>query len=195
MRVHKGGRQTVLDRFNYLLNYWGLTEEQFAKESGLEIAEIKRLKKDPATLSEPIWKCVNTYDPNISRDWMLFNEGKMLVMDTTREIDDYTDINQRVKDIRLKNQLNQAEMARVLGCARSTYANIENNSQTISFKHARLLKRRFNISYNYIIDGSTEPSTLDDLNKKVAALQAHLDSVRASNDALIKAIDHMTKPQ
>lgn len=195
MRVHKGGRQTVLDRLNYLLKYWGLNEEQFIKETNTDVAEIKRLKKDPSSISEPLWLGVNSYDPNISREWFLFNEGKMLIMDTTREIDDYTDINQRVREIRLKNQLNQAEMARVLGCARSTYANIENNSQTISFKHARLLKRRFNLSYNYIIDGSTEPSTFDELNKKVSALQAHLDSVRASNDALIKAIDHMTKPQ
>ena len=195
MRVHKGGRQTVLDRLNYLLKYWGLKEEQFIKETNTDVAEIKRLKKDPSSISEPLWLGVNSYDPNISREWFLFNEGKMLIMDTTREIDDYTDINQRVREIRLKNQLNQAEMARILGCARSTYANIENNSQTISFKHARLLKRRFNLSYNYIIDGSTEPSTFDELNKKVSALQAHLDSVRASNDALIKAIDHMTKPQ
>jgi len=138
---------------------------------------------------------VVSYDPNISRDWFLFNEGKMLIVDTNREVDDYTDINQRVKDLRLKQNLNQSEMARILGCARSTYANIEHNNQTISFKHLRLLMKRFNVSYEFMIDGVVENNDLDQLKEKLAMTQAHLEAVTASNSALVSAIQQLTKTQ
>lgn len=195
MRVNKGGKQTTGERLKYLFQYWGITEVQFVKESGIEKVEIDKLKKDSTYVSDSIWKAVVSYDPNISRDWFLFNEGKMLIVDTNREVDDYTDINQRVKDLRLKQNLNQSEMARILGCARSTYANIEHNNQTISFKHLRLLKKRFNVSYEFMIDGVVDENDIDKLKEKLTMTQAHLEAVTASNSALVSAIQQLTKPQ
>lgn len=195
MRVNKGGKQTTKERLTYLLQYWGITEPQFVKETGVEKSEIDKLKKDTSYVSDSIWKAVVSYDANISRDWFLFNEGKMLIVDTNREVDDYTDINQRVKDLRLKQNLNQSEMARILGCARSTYANIEHNNQTISFKHLRLLKKRFNVSYEFMIDGVVEENDIDSIKEKLAMTQAHLDAVTASNSALVSAIQQLTKHQ
>lgn len=195
MRVNKGGKQTTGERIEYLFQYWGITEAQFIKHTGIEKAEITKQKKDSTYVSDTIWKAVVSYDPNISRDWFLFNEGKMLIVDTNREVDDYTDINQRVKDLRLKQNLNQSEMARILGCARSTYANIEHNNQTISFKHLRLLMKRFNVSYDFMIDGVVENNDLNQLKEKLAMTQAHLEAVTASNSALVSAIQQLTKTQ
>jgi transcriptional regulator with XRE-family HTH domain len=195
MRVNKGGKQTIGERIEYLFQYWGITETQFTKHTKVEKEEITKQKKDSTYVSDTLWKAVVSYDPNISRDWFLFNEGKMLVVDTNREVDDYTDINQRVKDLRLKQNLNQSEMARILGCARSTYANIEHNNQTISFKHLRLLTKRFNVSYKFMIEGVIEDNDIDQLKEKLSMTQAHLEAVTASNIALISAIQQLVKTQ
>jgi transcriptional regulator with XRE-family HTH domain len=195
MRVNKGGKQTIGERIQYLSQYWGITEDEFIKHTGIEKAEITKQKKDSTYVSDTLWRAVVSYDPNISRDWFLFNEGKMLIVDTNGEVDDYTDINQRVKDLRLKHNLNQSEMARILGCARSTYANIEHNNQTISFKHLRLLIKRFNVSYKFMIEGVIENNDVDQLKEKLAMTQAHLETVTTSNIALVSAIQQLVKTQ
>lgn len=195
MRVCKGGKQTASDRLKYLMQYWGIGGLHVPNNLGIDKKEIDKLERDPAHVSDKIWKAVVSYDPNISREWFLFNEGKMLIVDINREVNDYTDINQRVKDLRLKQNLNQTEMARILGCARSTYANIEHNNQTIHFKHLRILKKRFNVTYEFMIDGFAEDTDIKKLHDKLLMTQSHLEAITNSNSALVSAIQQLTKHQ
>jgi transcriptional regulator with XRE-family HTH domain len=195
MRISKSTKATPYDRVQYLLQYWGINEEEFLSAGICTIAELDKAKNDPSYVSQDLLKAVIQKDPNISPDWFLFNKGKMLNVDTSREIDDYTDINTRVKELRLKHMLGQAEMSEVLGCARSTYANIEHNNQTVSFKHLRLLRQKFKISYDYILDGvevTDANAELDRLKVRVVQMDDYINTLKKSNDALVSAISTLT---
>jgi transcriptional regulator with XRE-family HTH domain len=195
MRISKSSKGTPYERVQYLLQYWGITEEEFLSLGVCTIEELQKAKNDPKYVSETLLKAVYQKDPNINADWFMFNKGKMMKVDTSREIDDYTDINTRVKELRLKNMLGQAEMSDILGCARSTYANVEHNNQTLSFKHLRLLRQRFKISYDYILDGAEVTDNLLEIERLKARLEMksdYIDSLKKSNDALVLAIATLT---
>lgn len=196
MRISKSTKATPYDRVQYLLQYWGISEGEFLSTGNCTRAELEKAKNDPSYVSEELLKAVYQKDPNINADWFMFNKGKMLNVDTRREIDDYTDINTRVKELRLKHMLGQAEMAEVLACARSTYANIEHNNQTLSFKHLRLLRQRFKISYDHILDGAEVTDNLleiERLKARLAVMADYIDTLKKSNDALVLAITTLTK--
>jgi transcriptional regulator with XRE-family HTH domain len=193
MRIGKAKKTTLYNRLQYLLQYWGIKESEFIKETKLESAEIRKMIKDEDYISEAVAKAVTQYDANINRDWFLFNEGKMMIIDQQRDADDYTDINQRVKELRLKNSLNQQDMASILGCARSTYANIEQNNQTLSFKYIRLLRKRFNVPYDFLLDGVEEEASDSEKNQmRVGYLEEQVALLKKSNDALVSAIQQLT---
>lgn len=94
----------------------------------------------------------------------------------------YPDIAKRFKDIRIDNRLTQAEFAKVVGLSTPAIGAIENGLYSPSYSVIRALKRRLNISYNFIIDGE---HTVD-FEKEIKAL-------RDENARLKRVVDKLTK--
>lgn len=65
----------------------------------------------------------------------------------------FDDISRRFKEIRLRNKLTQAEMAKLVGLASPSIGAIENGLYTPNFNVLRALKTKLGVSYDYIIDG------------------------------------------
>lgn len=72
----------------------------------------------------------------------------------------YPEINSRFRDVRIKHRLTQAEMGAIVGLASSSISSIEQGLYTPSFSVLRAVKKKFAVSYDYIIDGE-EPVNVD----------------------------------
>ncbi len=112
--------------------------------------ECRSISDEP-TLEE-INLCIDLCDLNPT--WLISGRGTPFIESAATAGDsDYSDINQRFKEIRLDNRMNQSEMAVVLGKSRSTVSAIEQDRQTLSFSDVRVLKKALKISYTKLIDG------------------------------------------
>lgn len=99
---------------------------------------------------------------------------------------DYFDIAKRFKQIRVDNKLTQRELGEIVGLSAPAVGAIENGLYTPNFSVLRILKKKFNIDYSYIIDGTNEGDmkSLRQENQKLKAEVARLTKVV---DKLIKS--------
>jgi len=65
----------------------------------------------------------------------------------------YPDICKRFRKVRKDHQLTQAEFGVILKLSESTVKQIEYGRSAPSFETLRILKSRFRLSYDYLIDG------------------------------------------
>lgn len=97
----------------------------------------------------------------------------------------YMDICERVRDVRMKNRLTQAEFAEVVGMSQSAIAAIEVGLYTPNFDILRIIKRRFITSYDWVIDGEKAATT--------SANTEELQRLRTENEMLRKVVDKLTR--
>jgi transcriptional regulator with XRE-family HTH domain len=184
-------RKTFQDRLNYLMQYWGVKTEDFFKDNNLDLKSVKRLDSSPNNVEPEIISAVEKKDPNVDLNWLILGRGDFMKTDVASDVSDYSDINQRVKDLRVQHGLSQEEMASIMGVARTTYANIERGKQGVTIEGLRRLKKKFEgLTYLFLIDGDKReeqraPGYVD-------ALEDYNNKLKQSNDALITAIQALT---
>jgi transcriptional regulator with XRE-family HTH domain len=71
-----------------------------------------------------------------------------------QEILSKKDIGERVKDLRIKNGLSQAAVAKVLCLSRSNYSQIELGNQFPSFNTLHVIARYYSRTYDWLLHGS-----------------------------------------
>jgi transcriptional regulator with XRE-family HTH domain len=103
---------------------------------------------------------------------------------TEKEPTDYSDINQRFKEIRLDHRLTQADMGKLVGLASGSIGAIEQGLYTPNYSVLRILKQKLNVDYNYLIDG-------EKIEKR--NLDSEVKQLREENDRLKRIIDKLTK--
>jgi transcriptional regulator with XRE-family HTH domain len=94
---------------------------------------------------------------------------------------EYTDISKRVKEIRLKNNLTQKEFAKLIGLSAPAVGAIENGLYTPNFNVLRIIKQKFFIEYDYIIDGE-----INNLRQENLKLKKEVDRLAKVIDKLVK---------
>lgn len=62
----------------------------------------------------------------------------------------------RFKELRIKNNLTQMDIAKYLGITRAAYTNIENGKRETDYKTLDKLARLFNVSIDYLLQFSDE---------------------------------------
>ncbi len=76
--------------------------------------------------------------------------------------------NMNLKNIRINNNLNQSEIAKILKIARVTYTHYETQENIIPLKHLIVLANHFKVSLDYLLGLTDKPiKTIEniDLNK------------------------------
>ncbi len=80
-------------------------------------------------------------------------------------------IGQRVKELRLKHNLTQIQLAEFLGIGRSNLGHIENDRVELETKYATKLAEKFNTSIGYILTGEGEEEIDPDIRTLQRAAQ------------------------
>ena len=65
----------------------------------------------------------------------------------------YADICDRVRHARMEHNMTQDELAKMVNMSQSAIGAIEQGLYTPNFNVLRVLKRRMNVSYDWLIDG------------------------------------------
>lgn len=98
---------------------------------------------------------------------------------------DYSDICERFKQLRLEHGMTQKEMAEVVGLSTPAIGAIENKLYTPNFGVLRALKKRFNTDYAYLIDGQVH-GEIENLRQENAKLREELARLTKVVDKLVK---------
>jgi len=94
-------------------------------------------------------------------------------------------IAKRLRDIRIDNRLTQKEMAKLINMTSGSVGALENGLYTPNFDVLRILKKKLNVSYDFMLDGELGPdsSKLKDENER---LKEEVDRLRKMIDKLLK---------
>lgn len=88
---------------------------------------------------------------------------------------DFSDINERFRQVRLNHKLTQAELAKIIGLASGSVGAIEQGLYNPDFHVLRMLKKRLGVSYDYLIDGE------------------NTEDMREENERLKRVVDKLTQ--
>jgi transcriptional regulator with XRE-family HTH domain len=89
----------------------------------------------------------------------------------------HDDIGSRLREIRIENRLTQKEMAELISMTPGAVGALENNLYTPNFDVLRILKKKLNVSYDYLLDGEKGSSV----------------HIRQENEMLKKEVARLTK--
>ena len=106
----------------------------------------------------------------------------LLDMKINTKAGDYKDIANRLREIRLDARLTQKDMADVVGLTPGSVGAMENGLYTPNYDVLRALKKKLNISYDYLIDGD-----------KTSASRQEIEQLRQEVIRLTKIIDKLIK--
>lgn len=98
---------------------------------------------------------------------------------------DYFDISKRFKQIRIDNKLTQRELGEIVGLSAPAVGAIENGLYTPNFSVLRILKKKFNVEYSFIIDGTKEGD--------IKSLRQENQKLKAEVARLTKVVDKLVK--
>lgn len=92
----------------------------------------------------------------------------------------------RLREIRIDNRLTQKDMGDVINMAAGSVGALENGLYTPSIDVLRTLKKRLNISYDYLLDGEDIAKTSIHLKEENKQLKEELDRLKKMVDKLLK---------
>ena len=93
---------------------------------------------------------------------------------------DYTGISERFRSVRTSLGLTQKEFGEQVGLSAPAVGAIENGLYTPNFSVIRILKQKFNIDYDYLIDGTINenlPKDYKQISEEVVRLRKVIDKI------------------
>ena len=103
----------------------------------------------------------------------------------------------RIINLRYSHDWSQAELGRRIGLDKSTMNKIENSTRKIQTDELKLLGQVFNVSMDYLLNGSDNPkkSVNNDKKEKIETIAAHIDEDATEEDMkdILNFIDYINK--
>jgi len=97
----------------------------------------------------------------------------------------YNDITKRFKQIRKDNNLTQKEMAEIIGLSAPAVSAIEQGLYTPNFDVMRIIKKKFKIDYEFLIDGE-DREEIKNLRQENSKLKEEIERLTKVVDKLVK---------
>lgn len=110
----------------------------------------------------------------------------MKIKHSKQTVGNYTDIAQRLRDIRLDARLTQKEMAKLVGLTPGSIGAMENGLYTPNFDVLRSIRQKLNVPYEYIIDGIKTGVSAPQVALENKELKAEIDRLKKMVDKLLK---------
>lgn len=96
----------------------------------------------------------------------------------------YADINKRFREIRKKHNLTQKEMGDIIKLSSPAVSAIEQGLYTPNFGVLRIMKKKFKVDYDYIIDGQSGEE-IENLRQENLKLKSEIDRLTKVVDKLL----------
>lgn len=99
------------------------------------------------------------------------------------------EIGQRLRELRHRNKLNQADMARILDITGAGYQKIETGINEIGCQHILTIKDHFNISTDWLLSGKTSNDS-QDFEENREDVKKMLSDMKANKQILFSMLSH-----
>ena len=96
-------------------------------------------------------------------------------------------LGRKLKELRFKNDITQAEFAKLLGVAQQTVGSWEKEKSMPNYDLLKQIAKYFNVSIDYLLDNETNANT-QPLNAEQAELIAEYDALNDEGRATLKNI-------
>lgn len=174
MKVQTGS--TINQRIQYIMDELDFNETKFSNKIGVSKTALTRVIKNESDPTYAMIRNITTVFP-VSQEWLWLGEGrpwteadiltwKAKVKGTeTPHVPD-SDMNNRLKILRIENDLSQTLFAVELGVTSDVIENIEANRNIPTIPMLRRLHEEFGINPMWVIYGD-EPRYLESKEKKI----------------------------
>ena len=98
-------------------------------------------------------------------------------------------IGQRLRELRNRHSLKQADMAGILSISTAAYQKIETGINEISCKHILTIQDHFNISTDWLLSGKTSIDS-QDFEENREHVKKMLADMKASKQVLFSMLSH-----
>lgn len=106
-----------------------------------------------------------------------------------QEILSKKDIGERIKGLRVKEELSQAFVANILNLSRSNYSQIELGNQYPSFNTLHEISRYYSKSYEWLLHGSNMEEH-NEHPEKISVILNELETAFKSFNSSLKKLEH-----
>jgi transcriptional regulator with XRE-family HTH domain len=151
---------------------------------------IKLRNKSKQVKNDQKWKQVMVeifYRKALDFFYNLVYNGLQMTAKKVKSIN--MNICQRLRELRQRHNLNQADMAGILNVTTSGYQKIETGINEIGCKHILNIKDHFNISTDWLISGKTSIDS-QDFEENREHVKKMLADMKASKQVLFSMLSH-----
>ncbi len=149
------------DRIRFIRNHFALTQEQFANKIHRTSGFISNVENGKSGLSDTTIALICS-EFSIREDWLRDGTEPMFLPEKETEIIDKGLIGSKIKDVRVRKGLSQAEFGKRIGFHKNQVYNVENGKSTPSDEFIAAVSREFNVSYLWLRSGRTDERDLVD---------------------------------
>ena len=156
-------RQAVLirmdsmkDRIKTIRTYFTLSQDQFAKKIGRTKAYISNVENGHSGMSRSTISSICTAF-SVREEWLRDGTGEMFLAEQ-REVGTVSKsgIAARVREVRKKEGLTQAEFAQRIGCHKNQVSNVESGKYIPSDRFLAAVSREFKVSVDWLRTGEAD---------------------------------------
>ena len=140
------------DRIKAIRKHYALTQEQFAKKIGKTSGFISNIENGRCGLSDStIQSICSTF--GINGEWLRTGNGSMFIEAGEKEAVDKTSIGNRVREVRNRSGLTQAEFGERIGFHKNQVYNIETGKSIPSENFLSSVSREFKVGMDWLVTG------------------------------------------
>ena len=140
------------DRIKTLRQYFALTQEQFAKKIGRTKAYISNIENGHAGMSTMTVSSICSAF-SVREEWLRDGTGEMFLPEQEVEQVTKDGIATRIREVRKKEGLKQAEFAQRIGCHVNQVSNVERGKYIPSDRFLGMVAREFKVSVDWLRTG------------------------------------------
>ncbi|MCC0670797.1 helix-turn-helix transcriptional regulator [Clostridioides sp. ES-S-0145-01] len=153
------------EKFKKIREELALSQSEFGESIGLTKSSISNIENNSRNVTEKHIKLICN-ELNVNEDWIRFGSGDMFIK---------TDINERLKLVRLYFNLSQKDFGSRLTIAQNYLSNIEKGYRNVTDKIIKITCFEFNINEEWLRTGTGNMFTRQDDILQQVAIEYNLD--------------------
>mgnify|MGYP002625383593 CR=1 FL=1 len=143
------------DRIKTIRRHYALTQAQFAKKIGKTSGFISNIENGRCSLSDSTIRSVCSAF-GVNEQWLRDGSGAMFIEGKENAAADKAGIGSRVREVRNRAGLTQAEFGKQVGFHRNQVCNIETGKSVPSEAFLAAVSRQFKVGIDWLVTGQGE---------------------------------------
>ena len=192
--IRKAGN-SFQTRLQKALDVRNITRNDFSKLTDIDLERINSFLESGESPSLEEFKNIALVLSDFSVEWLQYGTGAMKSTSHVGSMEDFSDMIEKIKQLRISKGLSQAEFGKFANMARSTVSQMEQGKQNPNYYVLRKLHHNWKVDLNWLIAG-TAPTKSHGGDSKFKELyeeqKAHNNIITNELETLRAMVHHFT---